>query len=534
MPRATIRNKNTGQVITVDASQLSSYGLSAPTTKTSTLDKAREPGFFEKAFGFIAPRIAETTRAVGAGLGLGGIDELSESTQQARDMSRKLIEQAKQTTDPAEKKRLLDESRRIDQEAGERFRGFTGDVEKQAGIDIGEQAGISGTRRALGVAGEVATLMLPGGITKRGIGVAAKTGAKLGAASAGLTALTDPKVSLDNPEEMERYFNSLWQAPLFGGVFGGTIGAGSEMIGQIWRGLSKTLPKKMVRNIFGAEKAGEEFSEEYLKRNTPNNLKQMGKWASEVFDESEKQLAKISEEAGEKITLQDIQLNTFAKGNPRGQKFILDNMIETASSLESRGQQEASERLFNIANNLESKSGISLDDVLFVKRRFDDIAKPALQSGAKIVGIDNEKVASAVLISNEFRNIARKHPGIKDIAIKVGDETLTASKILDTEKFAFQLKSLAEWGEAQATKRSLPKWWQISAGVAGAVGLAIGNPMFSIPAFIALGGEKVLSSPRVAKGLYKAGEKVVPRVAGKVQDPVTEFLIKTGGLNIGQ
>lgn len=133
----------------------------------------RASGVAEKVGGFIIPRASAAAKQIGAGLAGRQTDEAQRGIQQSQDLSRRLIERAKQETDPKEKELLLrtasEASQRIGDVAGELERG----TEQAMGLEPGETP-TSPIRQGVGVAGELGSMFLPLTKEARGLAAAAK------------------------------------------------------------------------------------------------------------------------------------------------------------------------------------------------------------------------------------------------------------------------------------------------------------------------------------------------------------------------
>lgn len=134
----------------------SQSGFSTPQMQN---EQSQDPNLANKLADFFAPRMKEYGKVSMDALSLrGNTPQLDKFSTQSFDNSRKLIELAKNETDPIKKQQLLEQSRQIDRGASSTINTFFEDK----GLERTDRE-LSPVRLGAGVAGEVGTYIAPAG-----------------------------------------------------------------------------------------------------------------------------------------------------------------------------------------------------------------------------------------------------------------------------------------------------------------------------------------------------------------------------------
>ena len=187
---------------------------------SSTPSKISSPQQGNFLTNVLFPRTAQFGRKARAGLGIGGLSESTKKFEEEQEKRRKEIEriiaQAKQEIDPMERKRLLAQARDLSIQGTTQIKSVIGKFEQESGTNINDKDRV--IAEALGVAGELGTLFVPGGAAIKSASLLKRIygTAKLGAAVGAIHGITDPS----EKEPTQRLIDSAQEAGL-GFVLGG-------------------------------------------------------------------------------------------------------------------------------------------------------------------------------------------------------------------------------------------------------------------------------------------------------------------------
>jgi len=517
-----IRNTQTGEVKLVDDTQLPSYGIAStptPTTPPSASMQSEAPqgNFLTNIASFFAPKATETVGDLfsGAKLRLQNFSgksgtELSQSTDYAK--------QAMQTSNPAEKQRLLALSRGIDKSVGERTNEFVKGVrplteseQKKGGKgfigNVGDYAA-----KGYGSAAEVGSYFVPTIGANR---VAATTAGKVGnflLRGAGTGAVEGALSSIDDEN------GNLLENIGTGALFGSVMGASTEGVKEVVKGLYgqlKPYAKALRRAQFGAEKVDEKFAEKTLKEGVPTSYKKMIPYAQKVYDIADVDLDELV--AKENFIIDDFakKIDTTEQGF-RGNLKINEVLTDLQVELTNKGRFKEADALSKTLDSLNGDGGVTLQEANFVRKQLDGSVNETFKLAQS--EIDSTKKASRRLVADIFRDTIRNDPKTNPLV----------KKLLDTQSFALQLKDVANIAEAKAANRVIPSWYVNTALIGGITGFATGG----IPGAV-LGGtggiaiSEFLRSPKGSQALYNLGTSAkVPRV-GDVGEKLLDFMRKS-------
>lgn len=360
------------------------------------------------------PATKNFVQDVSSGLAVKGKDyqDMVKSNQDAQAMVSKLVERAKNETDPEKKKRLLDLAREQSANLGkileEGTPKFSKDVEKNP------------LERGLAVGTEIGTSVLTPEAKGAGAGARIFSAAKQGAMLAGSRAAT----SLEDMTPEERLKKTLTDAGL-GALTVGALQGGSEAVSALAKGSQAT--KKIGENI--TEKGGE------IRQGVRKIHEPAGVWSASKEQKINETLDKlnIGGTAGEQYTQLEPAYNKLTKAisdfldesaKPVASKDLQTNVQKALEDIpgdvlaESQGAKEFEKITKEISKIKDSKDLFAMKQWLNGRlgRVYAKLEKGNPLSPAEEVILESRDVID--------KTITKVHPEIKDL-------TMTQSHLRD-------------------------------------------------------------------------------------------------------
>lgn len=517
-----IRNKRTGEVKTIDESQLAAFGISPPATRaagptppppppvTPPVGQAPQQGFLQRLTGALVPAGKKVAQLIGGGLGFGREAPAARaSLVEAEEMNRRLMERAMAEPDPAEKRRLMQAAGTIGQDisgiAGEQV----GAVRETLGLRPGEFEGrpletpaqkIGAYAPYAGRAGaELGAWMFPTvGPGGPELGRAAARGALTGAGAGGLFGLSQEDTAGIN----DTLTNTI-NASLTGGVAGGAISGAFHIGSQVFKSVFQAFPRVLREVGF---KIDEKTAQQTLERKAPGDFKKMIKWTDDIVAKADDKLQKLKPKKGV-VGVEQI----FP--DPQNQQHFLDTGLDLIQELRKKGRfADATKLEQSTTNIIDGKA--SIQDVLFAKSKLDQSVQTTFKKTATQVAA--QKAGARRVNADLLRDFVRNSPlSNKEVA-----------RLLDSQSFALTFKKAIDPAMRRYKSLLIPSRWEmLLLGGAAGIGGAVGGPV-GIPAGVglALGGSRAMKHPAFAKFLAGAGargERLAP-VTQRLQEFVTK------------